>query len=250
MIRTCTTFIAFFVILSFSHLTAQNRDLRFHLAPLPDTAMIGDTMMVSGFIINDGPGAFVINKNKPLVHVQAVPLTSYGSTPRKPDVTEFSNAQAATVIQNGDSLAVTFPVVLSPAQMNATGGGGGLDIVIIIWPSRAYDPSDPNHGNNTDQETIYLRPYALNSFTTSLTAEVNSTWQIFPNPATDHITIRLDAAQADSMIIMNKLGQILHRWNLVGVTELTTSTEGFPSGIYFLRLANPTGESTQKLIIH
>lgn len=250
MIRSCTTFIAFFVILSFAHLTAQNRDLRFHLEPLPDTAMIGDTLMVSGFIINDGPGAFVINKNKPLVHLQAVPLTSYGSVPRKPDFTEFSNAQAATVIQNGDSLPVTFPVTLTPAQMNATGGGGGLDIVIIIWPSRAYDPTDPNHGNNTDQETIYLRPYALNSFTTSLTPELNRSWQIFPNPATDQMTVRMEAPQAESMVLMNNLGQVLHRWNMVGVTELTTSTEGFPSGIYFLMVTKETGSSTQKLIIH
>ncbi len=250
MIRTFTTFLTFFVILGFSHLTAQNRDLRFHLEPLPDTAMIGDTLMVSGFIINDGPGAFVINKNKPLVHLQAVPLTSYGSALRKPDITEFSSAQGATVIQNGDSLPVAFPVTLSPTQMNATGGGGGLDIVIIIWPSRAYDPIDPNHGNNTDEEIIYLKPYALTSFTTSLAQEVSSFWQISPNPTTSHFSVSMDAAQAESMVLVNELGQILHRWSMVGIKEMTTSTEGYPTGIYSLILMSQTGVSTQKLIIH
>lgn len=250
MIRISTAFITFFAVLSFFNLKAQNRDLRFYLNPLPDTAMIGDTLMISGFIINDGPGAFVINKNKPLVHLQAVPLTAYGSALRKPDITKFSNAQGATVIQNGDSLPVAFPVTLSPTQMNATGGGGGLDIVIIIWPSRAYDPTDPNHGNNTDEETIYLKPYALNSFTTSLDQEAISSWRISPNPITNYFTIRMEDPQAKSMVLINELGQILDSWNMVGVKEFTTSTEGYPTGMYYLILKKQTGLSTQKLIIH
>lgn len=169
MVRIYPVCFAFLVLLNFSNLlTAQNRDLSFYLTPLPDTAMIGDTLMISGFIINDGPGAFVIPPNKPLIHVQGIPLSLQGTIPRKPDHTEFSTGQGATVIFNGDSLAVIFPIILSPDQMNATGGGGGLDIVIIIWPSRSFEPIDPNHGNNTDEETIYLKPYTLNSFTTSL----------------------------------------------------------------------------------
>lgn len=249
MKRISTFSFAFLAILSFSKLTAQNRDLRFYLNPLPDTTMIGDTLMISGFIINDGPGAFIINKNKPLVHLQAVPLSTYGSIPRKPDITEFSNAVGATVIPNGDSLAVAFPVVLSPSQMNATGGGGGLDIVIIIWPSRAYDPIDPNHGNNTDEETIYLKPYALSSFTTSLEEEARIAWQIFPNPMTSFFTIKIEDPQAESLVLMNELGQILGHWNVGGVQEFTTSTLEYPSGMYHLRMQSKSGFSTQKLII-
>lgn len=249
MIRISTIFFAFLFALSFTTLTAQNRDLRFHLNPLPDTAMIGDTLLISGFIINDGPGSFVIKKNKPLVHLQGVPLSVYGTVPRKPEITEFSHSQGATIIQNGDSLGVSFPLVLSPAQMNATGGGGGLDIVIIIWPSRAYDPIDPNHDNNTDTETIYLKPYALTSFTTSLSVGIQDTWKIYPNPADHSFTLSIKNDQPITVRMINEMGQTLENWQLREGEEFNFPVGGYPRGIYHLQLLSQEGISTQTLIL-
>lgn len=77
---------------------------------------------------------------------------------------------------------------------------------------------------------------------------------MYPNPATDKVTLLLDYPKNDVMNIelVNLSGQIVHREQLnlsAGINQKTIDVNHLQSGIYLLSLVNNDFKSTQKLII-
>lgn len=67
---------------------------------------------------------------------------------------------------------------------------------------------------------------------------------IFPNPANDHISIRLDSKEKISELkIMNSTGQVTHRMQNPKETELLISTTGIPQGYYRLIIHMSSGKT-------
>lgn len=73
---------------------------------------------------------------------------------------------------------------------------------------------------------------------------------IYPNPATDKVTVYVNNANADSQInVLNALGQVvLTRTDLSDKNEL--NTESLAKGVYFVRVGNGKQTTTTKLVIN
>ena len=225
------------------------RDLSVTVSSLPDTVSVGDTVWIHAHIHNDGPGAFPILPGAPVLFAQAVPSAQYGSLARKPDFTEFRKG-GATVIASGDSLGVDLPIVIQPVSTNATGGGGGIDIVIIIWPARAYDPDDPNHDNNLYEESIYVKDYSLNAFTTALSdQDLLPGMIIFPNPASTELSIRFEEPFTGSLSIHDLTGRPVVQQDASQSREMRLPVDHLPAGWYAVRLITDKGAQSRSLMI-
>lgn len=233
----------------FSVLSGQNRDLQFILNPVQDSANVGDTVLVSGFVLNHGPASFAIPRDKPIIHVQGVEAIQVGSVPQKPDLSLINETGNTIVLHAGDSLPVSIPVAMNPAQFNATGGGGGLDIVIIIWPSRAYEPIDPNHGNNTDSEVIYLKEASLNSLTTDLDDEVLTSWTLFPNPTTGLFTLTFDRPGPRVVCVYSFDGREMMIPRLVSEQSAALDLSHVSPGFYLVQVKQEDLQTSRIIVI-
>jgi hypothetical protein len=77
---------------------------------------------------------------------------------------------------------------------------------------------------------------------------------IYPNPASDQITIEFDLAETKntSMEIKNVLGQTIKKDNsdfFVGTNNIKIDVSKLPKGLYFVQLVNGSTQVTQKFII-
>lgn len=74
---------------------------------------------------------------------------------------------------------------------------------------------------------------------------------IYPNPATDNITIDLEGLGIKNMeiIITNITGQEICKTTTAGQPKTTISTANFPAGIYFARIIAPNFTTSRKFIV-
>lgn len=84
--------------------------------------------------------------------------------------------------------------------------------------------------------------------------EKSMSLSMYPNPATDKVTLLLDYPENDVMNIelVNLSGQIVHREQVrlsAGINQKTIDVNHLQSGIYLLNLVNNEFRSIQKLII-
>ncbi len=79
--------------------------------------------------------------------------------------------------------------------------------------------------------------------TVGLTEHTIPAFQLYPNPANDHITID---GQAGSVRIYNATGSLI--WNGASDGLLTLSTDNWNAGCYFVELTNATGVTRSTLI--
>ncbi len=109
-------------------------------------------------------------------------------------------------------------------------------------------------------QTYYYRVYAFNSAgnssfsnTASSTAtyipsiDANSSINIYPNPASDNITVELSNYQDASVEITNLQGQTIYR-NLLQAKTNQLNTNNIPSGVYVLKVNSKEGTTMWKLI--
>lgn len=227
----------------------QNRDLQFVMNPVPDSMNVGDSLVISGYVINHGPASFAIPKNKAIAHLQGLESTQIGTAAQKPDHTLFNTSGSTIVLHAGDSLQVDIPLVMNLSQLSATGGGGGLDVVIIIWPSRSYEPSDPNHENNTDADEIHLKEASLSSFTTSLDKQLAPNWTIYPNPAQDLLTCSFQQPGNYDIRLLSLNGQDVLPPVTASSQQFSLSLEGIPAGMYLLYIRQEDRANSSILLI-
>lgn len=80
------------------------------------------------------------------------------------------------------------------------------------------------------------------------------TISLFPNPATDHVSINLDlgTARAGTLTMLDVTGRTVHTQAVrKGEKQLDLDLEklDIPSGIYMVRLENGVGQRTEKLVV-
>jgi hypothetical protein len=78
---------------------------------------------------------------------------------------------------------------------------------------------------------------------------LNTTVGVYPNPATDKVTVFVNNANQDTQLqVLNALGQVvITRNNLTEKNEL--NTESLTKGVYFVRVGSGKSFTTSKLII-
>jgi hypothetical protein len=78
---------------------------------------------------------------------------------------------------------------------------------------------------------------------------LNTTVGVYPNPATDKVTVFVNNANQDTQLqVLNALGQVvITRSNLTEKNEL--NTESLSKGVYFVRVGSGKSFTTTKLII-
>lgn len=74
---------------------------------------------------------------------------------------------------------------------------------------------------------------------------------IFPNPASDHLTITFgNSKQCSSVVVYNAMGQAQLRIENVTTTPVSLSLEGFAPGLYFVSVTSPDQRPVfQKLLV-
>lgn len=84
---------------------------------------------------------------------------------------------------------------------------------------------------------IGIGEYTVNDVTT----------KIFPNPATDNVTVECSKKMNDIQMI-NSIGQVVYS-AVINEQQVILNTSGFNSGIYFLKVSTDAGTKTIKLMI-
>jgi hypothetical protein len=101
-----------------------------------------------------------------------------------------------------------------------------------------------NHGNY-DYWIVKLAPESLG--TTSFIE--NTTITLFPNPAKEKITLKLDFFKASQEISISDIqGKIIYSQKLESLST-TINTSSFEKGIYFLNVIDGTQKTTKKFIL-
>ncbi len=94
-------------------------------------------------------------------------------------------------------------------------------------------------------------------FTSVVEASHSWTTQLYPNPASDQLTLALETSEPLELdaSILDSRGRLFRRWEIQGLgqgrQQVKVQIEGLADGIYFLRLTNPANGQThsQRFII-
>jgi hypothetical protein len=94
-------------------------------------------------------------------------------------------------------------------------------------------------------EVCYSIPTSVNE----IAGENNIT--IFPNPATEQLTINQNENNNDVTVnIFNSIGEIIGSWKMMaGTNELKINIQSFSSGIYFVKVSDREKQYGRKLIV-
>ena len=103
-----------------------------------------------------------------------------------------------------------------------------------------------NHGN-TDIWVVKLAPENL--ATNEVSKNTSVTANVFPNPAKDHVTLKLDYfTPSMNITITDMSGKTVHQQKLEGLNTKINTTH-LEKGVYFLNVIGGTQKTTKKFII-
>ena len=71
--------------------------------------------------------------------------------------------------------------------------------------------------------------------------------EIYPNPATDELTIKMDKGAYNSFTITNSVGQVFMQQQL-STTQTTINVKTLPAGLYYITLRGENGTKVQKFV--
>jgi Secretion system C-terminal sorting domain len=114
----------------------------------------------------------------------------------------------------------------------ATAGAGTHSVI--------YTYTDSNGCTNSDTLVMTV------DVCTGITEENNSSFTIFPNPATNNITVTWENAEVKTLTLRDASGRAVRTYHVNG-TQAQLSLEGLASGVYFLS-ANEEEKVVQKII--
>ena len=92
-----------------------------------------------------------------------------------------------------------------------------------------------------DTKEIYQGTSLMMTGITNIEKSKVSRLEIFPNPATDQVTLKSDSS-------IDKLGQLIKRYNIFGKSINFSISEVDP-GIYFLKVFSHDNVITRKIVI-
>lgn len=101
-------------------------------------------------------------------------------------------------------------------------------------------------GNHGSTDFLVVKFRADNLSTDSFSN--NNTISLFPNPAKESLTVKLDFyTPSQKIIITDVLGKIIHTQKVDGLTT-TIKTDGFKNGVYFVNSVDGAQKITQRFI--
>lgn len=150
----------------------------------------------------------------------------------------YDNDELDWEINLGGDKTVDFgsSLTLDPNVQNATAylwSNGATTPTISVTQPGTYDVTVTNINGCLKTDSINITAYTA-------TEAVMLETKVFPNPANDFFVVELDAAQNAtdwSFDLTNAVGQILPvPMTTQNNTQITFSTKGLPTGIYFLQI--------------
>ena len=76
---------------------------------------------------------------------------------------------------------------------------------------------------------------------------VSNKVEVFPNPAYDELTIKMDAGAYTSFSISNNIGQVMIQQKLTAA-QTDVNVKALPVGVYYITFKGANGKSTQKFV--
>lgn len=104
----------------------------------------------------------------------------------------------------------------------------------------------------------YYEPIKIETETKMVQSHLNgvknrqvSNFEVFPNPCSNYITIKLGNENFKELRLINQKGEILINTKIINnQKELVLSMENFSSGIFFIEMTNSCGIKEVKKILH
>ncbi len=108
-------------------------------------------------------------------------------------------------------------------------------------------------------QTYGLKPFVTNRAayiageldcsTLSISDERAPEWTVFPNPASQRVTVVGSTAYSANLTLRNALGQTVRTVNTEGTSEFTLDLQGLSQGVYFLDIASRGALHHQRLVV-
>ena len=135
----------------------------------------------------------------------------------------------------GDNAAFGFDAKIQDIDAGPVSAGG------LVWSS--YDRTDLNR-NNSEYGQIILK-----TIPTSIDKDFASTFSVFPNPATDKITLRLTATGTHNVTVSDMSGRAVYSTRFDNPGNHVMSVRDLTPGLYLLRIENGQRTGQVKLMV-
>ncbi len=143
----------------------------------------------------------------------------------------------ANLAPNGDPDGLDIGFVELDIEMHPFSQVSGLEICNV-----AYVEFGPN------SEPIRTNTVCSESKGVGISTPVNpSLVQLYPNPATDRVTLKNNSLEDREVEVYSQLGQLVNEVTVRALSEIEVELSGLRSGIYFVKIV---GFETQRLIVH
>lgn len=175
-------------------------------------------------------GTITVRGNNTCGEGTASSLTvSVNNKPGTPVVT-FQNNVLHSNAPSGNQWYNQSGIIDGAVGQDYTPTADGDYYVIVTLQGCSSDPSAP-----------------INVKITGIETTLQKNIKIYPNPVTDELTIEIDDQNNTlAFEILNLAGSVIHRGVVTGKT--TIKTDGFPPGVFFIRLENGRMYEMKKLI--
>ncbi|GAB5417418.1 MAG: hypothetical protein Crog4KO_30000 [Crocinitomicaceae bacterium] len=151
------------------------------------------------------------------------------------------------VWQAAGSALATLPA--NTTQYNAPAAGD--------WTTTNVDLSAYDNMSDVVVRMEFVSAYGNNLFLDNINvAENNSINEeeqiavsIFPNPATDNFTVKLDESANGSIQVVDVQGKVVASQNVTGQAETTVDASALAAGIYTVLVSTENGVATKKVVV-
>jgi PKD repeat protein len=175
-----------------------------------------------------------------------------------------TNDDGSDVEEMADMIFVGAAPVVSVDVVHASGElvADGSAEVVIVGGTAPYDILWSNDETTTEVTDLLPGNYSVmvvdasgcivtEPFTVSWTNSVdNSTIEmsIFPNPASDYVTVEMEGAIAQKISVTNALGQVVIEFNPTATTSIINFA-GVEPGVYFVNITADGKEFNEKIVV-
>jgi len=104
---------------------------------------------------------------------------------------------------------------------------------------------------NSFGNPLYLDNITISQFVGVEESETVNSFKVYPNPANNHLTIEWNSGSTFSKLtISNQLGQTVFTDNVSNSNSINLTTNGWPKGVYLVRLESNSSTKTQKVVVY
>lgn len=187
-------------------------------------------------------GDFVTNTN----HLPTAKARCY-----KQDSRYFLDAQESADV-DGDKLTYVWSQLTGPAFVGIENPNTSLASLSGLQPGSYFFKVTVDDGKDIDFKIVHVDVEEIASSITPIALNRSSDrLQVFPNPARDHIFIRINDATNASIKILDMNGREIIRQNYTENSPVNLIANGpLKSGVYFVKAIEQTGVMVKKIIVN